>query len=85
MEGTLPHYQIVLTQQEGLDHVEVQIEVTPQIFSDRVSAMESLQTKLARAINETLGINAAVRLVEPNTIERSQGKARRVVDERVGS
>lgn len=82
VEGTLPHYQIVLTQQDGLDQVEVQIEVTPQIFSDRIGALENLQTRIAHEIEHTLGISAAVRLVEPHTLERSQGKAKRVVDKR---
>jgi len=82
VEGTLPHYQIVLTQEKGLDQVEVEIEVTPQIFSDRVGAMESLQSKLAHEIEHALGIGVAVRLVEPHTIERSQGKAKRVIDKR---
>ena len=82
VEGTLPHYQIVLTREKGLDQVEVQIEVTPEIFSDRVGALETLQSKLAAQIDRTLGIRVAVRLVEPHTIERSQGKAKRVIDRR---
>jgi phenylacetate-CoA ligase len=71
-----------LTQENGLDQVEVEIEVTAQIFSDRVGALESLQERLAHEIEHTLGINATVRLVEPHTIERSRGKAQRVVDKR---
>jgi phenylacetate-CoA ligase len=82
VEGTLPHYQIVLTQKNGLDQVEVEIEVTAQIFSDRVGALETLQERLAHEIEHALGINATVRLVEPHTIERSRGKAQRVVDKR---
>jgi len=82
IEGTLPHYQIVLAREKGLDQVEVQIEVTPQVFTDRVGALESLQTRLAQEIEQTLGIGVAVRLVEPHTIERSHGKAKRVVDKR---
>jgi phenylacetate-CoA ligase len=82
VEGTLPHYQIVLTQANGLDQVEVQIEVTPQIFSDRIGALESLQSKLAHEIEHALGISVPVRLVEPHTIERSRGRAKRVVDKR---
>jgi len=82
VEGTLPHYQIVLTQANGLDQVEVQIEVTPQVFSDRIGALESLQSKLAHEIEDALGISVPVRLVEPHTIERSRGRAKRVVDKR---
>ncbi len=82
IEGTLPHYQIVLTREKGLDEVEVQIEVTPQIFSDTVGAMEAMRRKLATAIEKTVNIRVKLTLVEPNTIERSQGKAKRVIDKR---
>ncbi len=81
-EGTLPHYQIVLTRQRDLDQIEVWVEVTSDVFSDRVGAMETLQSKLARQIERTIGIRAAVRLVEPHSITRSEGKAKRVIDKR---
>ncbi len=82
VEGTLPHYQIVLFRERGLDQMEVQVEVTQAFFSDRVGALEELQSKLAHAIEHTLGIRVKLRLVEPHTIERSMGKAKRVVDKR---
>ncbi len=82
VEDTLPHYQIVLAREKGLDQIEVRIEVTPEMFSDRVSALESLQDRIARQIEHTLGIRVAVSLVEPHTIQRSEGKAKRVVDNR---
>lgn len=82
VEETLPHYQIVLTRDKGLDQIEVRIEVTPEIFSDRVSALESLQVRIAKQIEHTLGIHVLVSLVEPHTIQRSEGKAKRVVDMR---
>lgn len=82
VEGTLPHYQIVLTRQHGLDDMEVQVEVTPEAFSDKVGAMEGLQARLGKSIEHVLGIRAAVRLVAPNTIARSEGKAKRVIDRR---
>ena len=81
-EGTLPHYQIVLTREKGLDNMEVQVEVTPEVFSDEVRAMEDLRKKLAGSIERVLNIRVGVRLVEPHTIERSMGKAKRVVDKR---
>lgn len=82
VEGTLPDYQIVLTQREGLDQVEVQIEVTPQVFSDQIGAMERLQSRLGDEIQHSLGIRLPVRLVEPHSIERSGGKGKRVIDKR---
>ncbi len=83
VEGTLPHYQIILTREKGLDNMEVQVEVTAEVFSDKVGALEGLQRKLSVAIERTLNIRAAVRLVEPHTIARSEGKAKRVIDKRV--
>jgi phenylacetate-CoA ligase len=82
VEGTMPHYQIILTREKGLDRMEVQIEVTPEVFSDKIGALEDLQAKLSHAVNTTLGIRAKIGLVQPHTIERSMGKAKRVVDKR---
>ncbi|MGB8932260.1 MAG: phenylacetate--CoA ligase [Anaeromyxobacteraceae bacterium] len=82
VEGTLPHYQIILTREQGLDTMEVQIEVTPEFFSDKISALESLQRKLADAVEHVLGLRVKVTLVEPRTLARSEGKAKRVVDKR---
>jgi phenylacetate-CoA ligase len=82
VEGTLPHYQIVLTREKGLDEMEVKVEVTPEVFSDQIRALESLQRKLESSLEHTLGIRARVTLVGPRTIARSEGKARRVEDRR---
>jgi phenylacetate-CoA ligase len=82
VEGTLPHYQIILTREHGLDQVEVQVEVTAEMFQDTVGALESLQEKLADAIERVLQIRVRITLVEPRTIQRSEGKARRVIDRR---
>jgi phenylacetate-CoA ligase len=82
VEGTLPHYQIVLSREKGLDEMEVKVEVTPEVFSDQVRALEALQHKLTQSLDHTLGIRARVTLVGPRTIQRSEGKARRVIDER---
>jgi phenylacetate-CoA ligase len=82
VEGTLPHYQIILTREKGLDEMEVQIEVTPEVFGDTVGALEELHKKLEYALDRTLGVRVAVRLVKPHTIARSEGKAKRVTDRR---
>jgi len=82
VEGTLPHYQIVLTREKGLDEMEVKVEVTPEVFSDQVRALEGLQRKLEQALDHTLGIRARVTLVGPRTLQRSEGKAKRVLDQR---
>ncbi len=82
VEGTLPHYQIILTREKGLDNMEIQVEVTPEFFSDKVKAMESLQNKLTHSVEHILGIRARITLVQPQTIKRSEGKAKRLIDNR---
>jgi phenylacetate-CoA ligase len=82
VEGTLPHYQIVLTRVKGLDQLEVLVEVTPDVFSDQIGALEKLHDKLIHALDHRLGLRVSVRLVRPQTIERSEGKAKRVIDRR---
>jgi phenylacetate-CoA ligase len=82
VEGTLPHYQLILTREHGLDQLEVQVEVTPQVFSDRVGALEALAAKLGDRIERVVGLRIKVTLVEPQTIQRSEGKAKRVIDKR---
>jgi phenylacetate-CoA ligase len=82
VEGTVPHYLIVLTREKGLDRMEIQVEVTPAVFSDTVGALEKLQSRIKKSVENILGISVGVRLVAPHTIERSMGKARRVIDHR---
>lgn len=62
--------------------MEVQVEVTAESFSDEMRALESLHNKLAQGLENTLGIRVGVRLVEPHSIRRSEGKALRVIDQR---
>src|ERR1039458_7520508 len=83
VEGTLPHYQIILTRSHGLDQMEVQVEVTSESFSDKIGALEQLNDTIADALEHVLGIRVEVTLVEPHTIERSNGKAKRVIDRRL--
>ena len=82
VEETVPHYQILLTRKGGLDQIEVQVEVTKEMFGDRISELEGMQARLTHAIDHITGLRVPVRLVEPNTIARSEGKAKRVIDNR---
>jgi phenylacetate-CoA ligase len=82
VEGVLPHYQILLTRQKGLDEMEVQVEVTAEFFTDQIRGLEELQARLADAIEHTVGLRVKVHLVQPKTIARSEGKAKRVLDQR---
>lgn len=60
----------------------VEVEVTPEVFSDTVRAMEELRARIGHAIEHVLGIRVGLRLVGPHSIPRSEGKARRVIDKR---
>ena len=82
VDGALPHFQIILTRNQGLDQMEVQVEVTPQMFNDKIGAMQELHGTLQHALDRVLGIRVKVTLVEAHTIERSEGKAKRVIDRR---
>jgi phenylacetate-CoA ligase len=82
IEGTLPNYQILLTRDQGLDQMEVQVEVTPQMFNDKIGALQQLHERLQGALDHVLGIRVRVALVEAYSLERSQGKAKRVIDRR---
>lgn len=82
VEGTLPHYQLVLERAGGLDHLSVEVEVTEAVFSDEIRALEALRARLGKAIEQLVGIRVGIRLVQPHSIDRSQGKAKRVIDRR---
>ena len=75
-----PQYQLVVTREGRLDRLEVQVEVSPQFFSDTISGLEELEHKISGRIQSALGLSVSVKLVEPKTIERSIGKAKRVFD-----
>jgi phenylacetate-CoA ligase len=77
-----PHYQLVVDREENLDTLTVRVEVGEQLFSDEVRQLQDLERKISKNIKEMLGVSAKVRLVEPHTIQRSEGKAVRVIDNR---
>lgn len=81
-EGIEPHYQIIVERHGSLDSIEVQVEVSENIFSDEVKVLENLSKKLVGEIKDLLGISCRVKLVEPKSIARSEGKAQRVIDNR---
>ncbi|NTV98627.1 MAG: phenylacetate--CoA ligase [Chlorobiaceae bacterium] len=82
MSETKPHYMLVVDRQNNLDVLEVQVEVEEQFFSDEVKELEELRRRIRANIASVLGLHAEIRLVEPGTIERSMGKAQRVIDKR---
>jgi len=83
IEGTQPHYQIVIDRgATHLDEIEVQVEVQEAIFSDLTSTMEALRKRIHDELKSALGISAHIKLVEPRSIARSEGKAKRIIDRR---
>lgn len=83
IKETEPHYMIVVDREKGaLDTLEVWVEVSPEIVSDEVRSLERLEHKITSELQSALGISVKVKLVEPKTITRSEGKAKRVVDRR---
>lgn len=80
VEGTEPHYQLVVTREKAMDELEIRVEVTPQVFTDEVKGLENLRNLLGAKVKQLIGISAKITLVEPGTIERSVGKAKRVID-----
>jgi len=84
IEGTEPHYQIIVDRgRANLDELEVDVEVREDVFSDETRVLEGLRDTIEDALKSSLGIHARVRLVEPKSITRSEGKAKRVIDKRV--
>ena len=84
IEGTEPHYEIVVDKRGVLDELEIKVEVSAEVFSDEVKRLEDLRSRIQGEIESVLGISAVVRLVEPKSIPRSEGKAKRVIDKRKG-
>lgn len=82
IEGVEPHYQLVVDREGTLDNLTVMVEVGEQTFSDQVKKLQTLERLIAKNIKELLGVSAKVKLVEPKTIARSEGKAVRVIDKR---
>ncbi len=83
IEGTEPHYQLIVTREHGgLDNLEVLVELNEKFFSDELKQLKHFEEKIAKEIESILSIGVKVRLVEPKSIERSEGKAKRVIDKR---
>ncbi len=82
VEGVEPHYQIVVDRVGNLDTMSVQVEVSENLFSDEIRKLEHTTNTIQREIKDLLGVTCKVKLVEPKTIQRSEGKAQRVIDNR---
>jgi len=82
IKGIEPHYQIIVTRPQHLDEIEVQVEMSRKVFSDEVRRIEDLKKNIEKHIERSVGIRVRVTLVEPKTLPRSEGKAKRVIDKR---
>ena len=83
VSGTTPHYMIYVDRIDNLDVMEIHIEMSDFLYSDTVSKIESVKKTIEGEIHSYLGIGAKIKLVEPNTLPRSEGKAKRVIDKRI--
>lgn len=82
IEGTAPHYQLHVRREGTLDELELWVEVTEAVLKDDIRSLETLSRRITSEIHSLLGLTCRVKLVEPKTIERSEGKAKRVIDHR---
>ena len=82
IEGVEPHYQLVIERIDQLDALEVQVEMNENLFSDKIKNLERAEQTIAHKLYSALAIHAKVTLVEPKTITRSEGKAKRIIDNR---
>ena len=83
IERVEPHFQIIVSREDALDQLEIQIEVEPSFFPDAMARLLEFQHHIEEALRQELGVRARVRLVEPRTLPRHTGKAQRVIDRRV--
>ncbi len=82
MQEFAPHYMIVVDRKNNLDTMQVQVEVSKNYFSDDIGQMFEMRKRLADKLKSVISIKADVKLMEPGSIERSQGKSKRVIDNR---
>jgi phenylacetate-CoA ligase len=82
VDEVTPHYMMIVDRVNNLDTLEVQVEMNPKYYTDEVRAIEALTNKISHVILQALGINAKVKIVEPQTLVRSEGKAVHVLDKR---
>lgn len=82
IKGLEPHYQIIITRPHQLDELEIQVEASKKLFSDEIKHLEEMRKTIEYTIEDAIGVRVKVTLVEPKTLPRSEGKAKRVIDQR---
>ena len=81
-KGLTSNYQIIVDREKTSDTIEVRVEMTPELFSDKINEISTIEKEVNEALKSMIGIYANVRIVEPKSIVRSEGKAVRVIDKR---
>jgi phenylacetate-CoA ligase len=82
IEGLEPHYQLIVDREGSLDTLEIRIEVSENVFSDEIRELQNIERRIKKDIKDYLGVTAKVKLVEPKSLQRFEGKAQRVTDKR---
>jgi len=82
IEGLEPHYELIVDRDGKLDTLEIRVEVSETSFSDEVRTLQKLERRISKDVKDYLGVSAAVKLVEPKSLQRFEGKAQRVIDKR---
>ena len=81
-QDVTPNYQIIVGRENNTDTLDVNVEMSDALFADDIKSIEKIENKIKNELRSVLGIGAKVHLVNPKTIERSEGKAKRVIDNR---
>jgi phenylacetate-CoA ligase len=82
IEGLEPHYELIVDRVGTLDTLEIRVEMSENVFSDEVRVLQGLEKRITKDIKDYLGVTANVRLVEPKSLKRFEGKTQRVIDNR---
>jgi phenylacetate-CoA ligase len=82
LDVVTPHYMMIVDRVNNLDTLEVQVEVDPKYYTDEIRALEALTKKIGHVIQQAIGLSAKIKIVEPQTLVRSEGKAVHVIDKR---
>ena len=82
IDGTTPHYMLVVDRVDNTDTLEVQVEIAEKVFTDEVRGLEKLSNEIHNKLKSAIGLNAKVKLVEPNGLVHSDGKTKHVIDKR---
>ncbi len=82
IDGLEPHYQLIVDRVGTLDTLEIRVEVSESIFSDEIKGLQGLEKRIKKDVKDYLGVTTGVKLCEPKTLQRFEGKAQRVIDKR---